>query len=265
MCGMATQVALKQVSKVITTSFLDLSHLDEAGWSEPITWAAFVLLPCSAPLQLWFLNKALAGAKVSYSVPAYQSLLIIMNLLAAGIFYDEFTCHPEVLPFVAGGILAVLAGLGVLSLTNRDAEGEADRDQRSTLLTDRRHELVASSTPGRLAPERSDSDEPPLLPAPPGQACLGAASTAPPLPSHVPVGVEVRSGEEGAGEERLSHPPHTTAEKARASMRQMASDLEAAFEDEGEEEARRPGTPVCGHSSSIRSSVDSLSLEAAEV
>ena len=113
MCGMATQVALKQVSKVITTSFLDLSHLDEAGWSEPITWAAFVLLPCSAPLQLWFLNKALAGAKVSYSVPAYQSLLIIMNLLAAGIFYDEFTCHPEVVPFVAGGILAVLAGLGV--------------------------------------------------------------------------------------------------------------------------------------------------------
>ena len=155
--------------------------------------------------------------------------------------------------------------LGVLSLTNRDAEGEANRDQSSTLLTDRRSELVASSTPGRLAPERSDSDEPLSLPVPPGQACVGAASTAPPLPSHVPVGVEARSGEEGAGEERLSHPPHVTAEKARASMRQMASDLEAAFEGEGEEEARRPGTPVCGHRSSIRSSVDSLSLEAAEV
>ena len=50
-----------------------------------------------------------------------------------------------------------------------------------------------------------------------------------------------------------------------ARQRKMASDLEAAFEGEGEEEARRPGTPVCGHRSSIRSSVDSLSLEAAEV
>ena len=88
------------------------------------TWSfTAVLLPCSAPLQLWLLNKALAGAKVSYSVPAYQSLLIVMNLLAAGIFYDEFTCHPEVVPFVAGGILAVIAGLGVVHLSPSKARG----------------------------------------------------------------------------------------------------------------------------------------------
>ena len=47
------------------------------------------LLTC-APLQLYLLNACLVSSPVSYAVPVYQALLVLLTTMAGGLFFKEF-------------------------------------------------------------------------------------------------------------------------------------------------------------------------------
>jgi len=146
-CGLVTQVALKQISGTVVTSVMAGST---RAWSDPLTWGSFVAIGLSSPLQLYLLNETLAGAKVSLAVPAYQSTLIVMNLLAAGVVYGEARCasrpsrdnrtrltasvcvgefehaSPQQLYFFGGGVACSIVGLVMLTLADEPAESSSE-------------------------------------------------------------------------------------------------------------------------------------------
>mmetsp|Transcript_992 Transcript_992/g.2673 ORF Transcript_992/g.2673 Transcript_992/m.2673 type:complete len:392 (+) Transcript_992:2-1177(+) len=69
-----------------------------------------------APLQLALLNSCLVRSPVSYAVPLYESLLIILTVTAGGTFYQEFEHYKGhyFFGFIAGVVLTI-AGLVLLA------------------------------------------------------------------------------------------------------------------------------------------------------
>ena len=113
-CGAESQLFLKVVS-------VGLREVTTGGDSSAARQPAFILsligLALTAPLQLYLLNSTLASSPVSYAVPLYQALLIMLTAGAGGIFFKEFsdiTIANGVL-FTLGATVA-MAGLAVLSL-----------------------------------------------------------------------------------------------------------------------------------------------------
>ena len=95
-------------------------HEAAAEGAGAVNHAAFYLsligLGVAAPLQLYLLNATLASSTVSYAVPLYQALLIVMTTAAGGIFFGEFAriSANNGAAFAVGSLVAMI-GLGVLS------------------------------------------------------------------------------------------------------------------------------------------------------
>ena len=88
-------------------------------------YLALLGLVCCAPLQLYLLDTALTGSAVSYAVPVYQALLIVLTTAAGGVFFGEFETmgREQRLAFCAGVATAAL-GLAVLSASGGQAADE---------------------------------------------------------------------------------------------------------------------------------------------
>lgn len=119
-CGSLSQCSVK----VIATTLESLLN-DEEG-DEPGQIHTFISLACLltfAPLQLYLLNIALARSPVSYAVPLYESLHIILAVAAGATLFLEFMdlSSGRVAGF-AIGVATTLLGLGLLNLEHRRAQ-----------------------------------------------------------------------------------------------------------------------------------------------
>lgn len=118
-CGCLSQLMLKLVSTAIGE--LHRSHGEAGG---PALCFAIAGLLISAPLHLNLLNKTLAGAACTVSVPCYQFLMMFCTTAAGGLLFDEFASQPW--PNVGAyaiGVIVAAAGLGVLA---QDASANSD-------------------------------------------------------------------------------------------------------------------------------------------
>jgi multidrug transporter EmrE-like cation transporter len=70
----------------------------------------------TAPLQLYLLNSTLASSPVSYAVPLYQALLIMLTAAAGGIFFREFAhISAQNGALFLLGVATAMGGLAMLS------------------------------------------------------------------------------------------------------------------------------------------------------
>ena len=58
--------------------------------SQPAVYVAIFGLGLTAPMQLYLLNTTLASSPISYAVPVYQALLVMLTTAAGGLFFQEF-------------------------------------------------------------------------------------------------------------------------------------------------------------------------------
>ncbi|KAL1499276.1 hypothetical protein AB1Y20_011486 [Prymnesium parvum] len=115
-CGAICALSLKCVALVLRKTFSG----DTAGWGSWSTWLALVGLVFSGPVQFYMLHSALSSGRVALAVPVYQCLLILLTILAGGLFYHEL--H-GLLPWQVVGFSVGLAAcvFGLIVLTSLDA------------------------------------------------------------------------------------------------------------------------------------------------
>jgi len=95
--GAVTQLQFKALAHAIVTVLGVMSSADSntEHWSSlyPSTVMCVVQLLCAASTglaQIGFLNFAISGAPVAYTVPAYQSALLVFTLGTSGLMLDEY-------------------------------------------------------------------------------------------------------------------------------------------------------------------------------
>ncbi|KAL1496361.1 hypothetical protein AB1Y20_016317 [Prymnesium parvum] len=112
-CGAESQLFLKVVSVGMREVFTG----NAPAAAQPAFFISLIGLALTAPLQLYLLNATLSSSPVSYAVPLYQALLIMLTTAAGGIFFHEFAHIPvgNAVAFALGSAVA-MAGLFVLSL-----------------------------------------------------------------------------------------------------------------------------------------------------
>lgn len=121
-CGAMSQLCLK----IVSTGLADA--IDGLAFAKPHA-VALVGLIAFAPLQLLLLNSTLTNSPVVFAVPLYQTLLILLTILAGGIFFDEFDQLENTCEIVfAGGVISSIGGLLALSVgTKNSAAAEETR------------------------------------------------------------------------------------------------------------------------------------------
>jgi len=114
-CGALSQMCLKIVSTALREKFNGRPALRSFAF-----FASLLGLAVFAPLQLVLLNRTLATSPLSYAVPLYQTMLIILTILAGGTFFLEFGSMDRLhgLLFTCGVLLATL-GLCLLSFRKK--------------------------------------------------------------------------------------------------------------------------------------------------
>lgn len=80
-CGAFSQLFLKVIMVAVRT----MINGDSSPLSMPVTWCAAVGLAACAPLQLYLLNMTLASGAVTFTVPLYTSLIMILTIGAGGV------------------------------------------------------------------------------------------------------------------------------------------------------------------------------------
>lgn len=117
-CGALSQNFLKCVSVAVGHS-LSLDAPDawlRDVWLQPLMWIALAGLALCAPLQLYLIDVCLASGAVTYAVPLYQALLVIIEIIAAAIFFRELeSVSPNRLFGFGIGVAVATAGLVVLT------------------------------------------------------------------------------------------------------------------------------------------------------
>lgn len=114
------------------------------------SWLSLLALAVYAPLQLALLNTVLVHSPVSFAVPMYESLLILLSIVAGGTFYREFDGMSAALTYgFVAGVVVTVCGLGLLALSPAERRGHAHA-QQSAVLAD--SELLDDgSSDGRMA------------------------------------------------------------------------------------------------------------------
>lgn len=123
-CGALCQLFVKVVAVTLHEAGGDFAG-PHSPWRHFPPYLALLGLLFTAPLQLYLLDTALTGSAVSYAVPVYQALLILLTTAAGGVFFGEFETmtRQQLLAFCAGVATAAL-GLAVLSASGGQAADE---------------------------------------------------------------------------------------------------------------------------------------------
>jgi magnesium transporter len=111
-CGAFSQLFLKIIMVAVRT----LINGESYPLGMPITWASAVGLALCAPLQLYLLNMTLASGAVTFTVPLYTSLIMILTIAAGGLLFEEFVDIDKgfIIAFCTA-VLSVMVGLFILS------------------------------------------------------------------------------------------------------------------------------------------------------
>jgi hypothetical protein len=127
-CGALSISALK----VVALALRSLAEPRAAGARNellaPHSWLAAAALVVYAPLQLALLNSAIVQSPVSYAVPMYESLLIVLSIVAGGTFYREFDgmSAQATYGFVAG-VAVTVGGVCLLALSHAPSDHTLSR------------------------------------------------------------------------------------------------------------------------------------------
>jgi len=127
-CGALSQLFVKVVAVALHGAHGDFSS-EKSPLRSPAPFAALSGLCFTAPLQLYLLDTALTGASVSYAIPCYQALLIVLTTISGGIFFNEFGAmtYDHMACFGVGVALAT-CGLALLSAKPADTDDKAQAD-----------------------------------------------------------------------------------------------------------------------------------------
>ena len=124
-CGALSQLFVKVVAVTANAAGGDFTGAG-SPWRQLPPYLALVGLVVTAPLQLYLLDTALTGSAVSYAVPVYQALLILLTTVLGGVFFGEFdTMSPTGLLIFGAGVATAATGLAVLSAAGADDDGAA--------------------------------------------------------------------------------------------------------------------------------------------
>lgn len=100
----------------------------------PHVLLALAALATYAPLQLALLNSALVHSPVSFAVPMYESLLIVLSIVAGGTFYREFDGMSAASTYgFLSGVTVTVTGLALLALSHSPAER---RSRASSIMSE---------------------------------------------------------------------------------------------------------------------------------
>ena len=130
-CGALSQLFVKVVAVTANAAGGDFTGAG-SPWRQLPPYLALVGLVVTAPLQLYLLDTALTGSAVSYAVPVYQALLILLTTVLGGVFFGEFdTMSPTGLLIFGAGVATAATGLAVLSAAGADDDGADDDDAKA--------------------------------------------------------------------------------------------------------------------------------------
>jgi hypothetical protein len=167
-CGALSQMSLKIVATAIRETVNGRPALMSLAF-----WASLFGLAAFAPLQLVLLNSTLANSPVSFAVPVYQTLLIVLTILAGGTFFLEFgTMDAGHGVFFGLGVALSVFGLCILSLRKKGDVAvqteKAAQNPRAGILDSTSGRASAHGNPLTNV-KRSDSyRDSPIAPRPPG-------------------------------------------------------------------------------------------------
>mmetsp|Transcript_71494 Transcript_71494/g.190160 ORF Transcript_71494/g.190160 Transcript_71494/m.190160 type:complete len:421 (+) Transcript_71494:3-1265(+) len=156
-CGAFSQLFLKIVMVGVRT----LINGDTSPLFMPVTWGSAVGLAACAPLQLYLLNMTLASGAVTFTVPLYTSLIMILTIAAGGLLFEEFIDVDK--GFVVAFCLAVFfVMIGLFILSHRQQMREHSRLNSCSMSHDAQPSISSSRQLDPIAtPEthlRSSSD-----------------------------------------------------------------------------------------------------------
>merc|ERR1740117_425618 len=158
-CGALCQLFVKVVAVTLHEAGGDFAG-PHSPWRHFPPYLALLGLLFTAPLQLYLLDTALTGSAVSYTVPVYQALLILLTTAAGGVFFGEFETMTgqQLLSFCAGVATAAL-GLAVLSASGGQAADEVvpEEPESPVKLRKTRHSYAHPPREGGQPVERSAS------------------------------------------------------------------------------------------------------------
>lgn len=138
-CGAFSQLFLKIVMVAVRT----LINGDYSPLWMPVTWGSAVGLAMTAPLQLYLLNMTLASGAVTFTVPLYTSLIMILTIAAGGLLFEEFRDVDKGFTIAfCFAVFSVMIGLFVLS--HRQQVRERSSSARTHLVRDS-HPSISSS------------------------------------------------------------------------------------------------------------------------
>ena len=128
-CGALSQLFMKVVSLALHEATTTGPGAVIASGGLPAVVVALIGLLSTAPLQLYLLNATLASSPVSYAVPVYQALLVLLTTAAGGLFFGEFarTTLEGDCAYAGGGVLAI-AGLSVLGAAASASEEKKQKE-----------------------------------------------------------------------------------------------------------------------------------------
>lgn len=131
-CGAASSGSLTQVAlKVVSLAGKGYVHgKDFLRLHMVLGLTALVLF---APLQLVLLNAALAWSPTSFAVPIYQCLLVLLTIVGAGTFFEEF--GQMTWNWMAGFVLGVVLSIaGLLVILRLGVKPDTDKQEKQRLL-----------------------------------------------------------------------------------------------------------------------------------
>jgi hypothetical protein len=162
-CGAFTQLQFKALAsaivEVVRSPWNDEAKIDELYGSPREMVLQLACVASTGLGQIGFLNYAISGAPVAYTVPAYQAGLLLFTLTLSGFVLDEYS-EVEPIPLAIFYASATLIVLGIMlnawGLRHQMADEDADDDGASSQSTPPRKKAPwEDDYPGVSSPEEA--------------------------------------------------------------------------------------------------------------
>lgn len=114
-CAAASGAFATLLLKLVSEALSDVVVKQEA-WSPGPAALSLVCLAFFSPFELYLLNSLIAGSPVTFAVPIYESLLIVLNVTMGGTFFEELAHLDDFAGAFVAGVLLVGLGVCLLSL-----------------------------------------------------------------------------------------------------------------------------------------------------
>jgi drug/metabolite transporter (DMT)-like permease len=133
-CGTYSQLFMKVVSIAAARA----THVGPAAFAHPAVFVAITWLLVTTPMQFVLLNVALACAPISFAVPIYQALLVMLTTTAGGLFFHEFarTSAASNMGYALGFTTTLLGVVAMSAATEATTKPDPKDDTSHGLLSE---------------------------------------------------------------------------------------------------------------------------------